>query len=50
MAAPRPQRSKKRPKVSKFFNILEIFSRVEVQKFNVCVCLTRLIKPDKEKK
>jgi hypothetical protein len=45
---PWPQRSKKAEK-SKFFSILEIFSKVEVQKFNVCAFLTRLIKPDKKK-
>jgi hypothetical protein len=50
MAAPWPQRSKKEPKKSKFFRILEIFSKVEVQSLNVCACLTRLIKPDKKKK
>jgi hypothetical protein len=49
MAAPWPQRSKKRPKKSKFFSILEISSKVEVQKLNVCACLTRLTKPDKKK-
>jgi hypothetical protein len=41
MAAPRPQRSKKRPKKSKFISILEIFSTVEVQKANVSARLTR---------
>jgi hypothetical protein len=39
----------KMPKQSKFFCVLEIFSKVEVQKLNVCACLTRLIKPDKKK-
>jgi hypothetical protein len=38
----------KRPKKSKFFSILEISSKVEVQKLNVCASLTRLIKPDKK--
>jgi hypothetical protein len=33
MAAPRPQRSKKRPQNSKFYNILEIFSKFQAQKF-----------------
>jgi hypothetical protein len=31
-----------------FFSILKIFSIVEIQKLNVCACLTRLIKPDKK--
>jgi hypothetical protein len=44
MAAPQ-----KRSKKSKFFSILEIFSKVEVKKSNVCACLMRLIKPDKKK-
>jgi hypothetical protein len=39
---------KKRPKKSIFFSILEISSKFEVQKLNVCACLTRLIKPDKK--
>jgi hypothetical protein len=30
----------KRQKKSKFFSILEIFSKIEVQKLNVCACLT----------
>jgi hypothetical protein len=38
-----------RPQKSKFFCILEIFSKVENQKLNVCACLTRPIKPDKKK-
>jgi hypothetical protein len=38
----------KRPKKSKFFSILVIFSKVEVQKLNVCACLTCLRKPDKK--
>jgi hypothetical protein len=31
----------------KKISILEIFSKVEVQKLNVCACLTRSIKPKK---
>jgi hypothetical protein len=40
----------KKAKKLKKISILEIFSKVEVQKLNVCACLTRRIKPDKKKK
>jgi hypothetical protein len=40
---------KKRPKKLKYFSILSIFSKVEVQKLNVYACLKRLIKPDTKK-
>jgi hypothetical protein len=40
----------KRPKKLKFFSILEILSKVQIQKLNVYACLTRIIKPDKKKK
>jgi hypothetical protein len=50
MATPRPQRSKKLPIKLIFFGILEIFSKVEIQKLNVCACLTFLIKPNNKKK
>jgi hypothetical protein len=39
----------KRPIKSKFFSILKIFPKVEIQKLNVCACLTRLVKPVKKK-
>jgi hypothetical protein len=39
----------KRPKKSKIFSVGEFFSKVEVQKLNVCGYLTRLIKHDKKK-
>jgi hypothetical protein len=39
----------KRPEKSTFFSISEIFSKVEVEKLNVCACLIRLIKPDNKK-
>jgi hypothetical protein len=47
-AAHRPQMSK--AKKVEIFTILEFFySKVEVQKLNICACLTRLIIPDEEK-
>jgi hypothetical protein len=49
MATPRPRRSKKWPTNFKKFSILEIFSKVEVQKLNICACLSRLIKLDEKK-
>jgi hypothetical protein len=36
------------PKVEKNFSILEISSKVEGQKLNVCASLTRLAKSDKK--
>jgi hypothetical protein len=36
-------------KTQKKIRVLEIFSIVEVQKFNVFISLTRLINPDKKK-
>jgi hypothetical protein len=48
IAAPRPQRWKKGQKVE-IFRVVDIFSKVEVQKLNVSACLSRLIKRDKKK-
>jgi hypothetical protein len=39
------QKVEKRPEKLKFFSILEIYSKIEVQKFNVCASFTRLTKP-----
>jgi hypothetical protein len=36
-----------RAKISKFFSILTICSKVQVQKLKFCTCLTRLIKVNK---
>jgi hypothetical protein len=36
-------------KLKFFFRILEIFSKVEVQKLNICACLSHLIKFDEKK-
>jgi hypothetical protein len=36
-------------KNGKKISILEIFSKVEVQKFNICACLSRQIKFDEKK-
>jgi hypothetical protein len=44
-----PQRSKKGKKSKKKISILEIISKVKVQKLNVYAFLTRLIKPNKKK-
>jgi hypothetical protein len=49
MAAPRPQRSKKWPKNSKMSVFLRFFSKVEVQKLNICACLSCLSKLDEKK-
>jgi hypothetical protein len=39
----------KKAKKGEIFQYFGDFSKVEVQKFNVCACLTRLIKPNKKK-
>jgi hypothetical protein len=36
-------------KMAKKISILEIFSKVEVQKLNICACLLRPIKFDEKK-
>jgi hypothetical protein len=43
-------KGRKKAKKVEIFNTLEIFSKFEVQKLNVCACLTRLQKLDKRKK
>jgi hypothetical protein len=40
---------KKRAKTISYISILEIFSKVEIQKLNVYACLTRLVKFIKKK-
>jgi hypothetical protein len=50
MASPQPRRPKNRPEKTKFFSILEVFLKVEVQKSSIYAGLTRLIKLDKKKR